>query len=392
MEIIDLIFFAILNLVLLFLGFVSYQRRKDYPANRNFFFFIIALVIWLMCNFLSSWLRDPFWAEFYLRLDLFFAPFTAFFVAFFLLNFPTAGKAYNLKYLILLLLPAFGTAYFSIGDRIVPNLVVTLEGIRYDYTWEFSLYALVIMAYMFTGFIALFLKYRKAFGLERLRILYILLGFSISGSLMLFFNLLLYPRVSSGLFRISTYFPLIMLLLTSYAIVRYRLLGVHFIIRWSVNKEFSPRLIKRRISRKLKNKFKRKKLAEILRKELRNFLGTRSIIILSFNEKNQEVSIKNSLDYQEIFDKIPINKTELFKKIKRENEIIIRDELKKNDQVILDEMYQYSAYIAFPLMKENQVVYLIFLGSKIKREHYTQEDVYYLEILKQEAEKILEHK
>jgi signal transduction histidine kinase len=97
-----------------------------------------------------------------------------------------------------------------------------------NYYWFYFIYT----SFFFTaGFYRLFKKYLKSIGIERLQILYLLLGYSVAANLAFITNLIL-PWV--GYFFVNwlgQVFTGIMVVFTSYAILRYRLMDIRIVTR-----------------------------------------------------------------------------------------------------------------------------------------------------------------
>ncbi len=221
--------FLNLSLGFFILFFGSGYRKK---INLIYFINIIAIVSWSIAMFIfrsASSETSLFWCT-----VLYITPtFIASTFLFFTYIFPTQIDSrvriktlliFTINIIIIILVAWPG---FIIKDVIVrPGL--EKEIIFTPYYIVYFLYTLIFFSH---GFTRLFIKYLRGSGLERLQIIYLLIGYATAANLAFVTNLIL-PWM--GIFAVNwlgQIFTVIMVAFTAYAILRYRLMDIRIVAR-----------------------------------------------------------------------------------------------------------------------------------------------------------------
>jgi len=165
----------------------------------------------------------------FLWLDFAVAPFGILFAFLFLFNFPDPNEKFNSR-LVLFSLPAILVSVLSFTDSIIKSLNIVSGQISFEFGPWFFLYALVLLAYIFSGLIFQVIQYRKISGVGKIQIRYVLLGF-FALSLVVVFSLFFQNSVSRELFVMGNFSPIILVLFIFYAMVRYHLMDVWVVLR-----------------------------------------------------------------------------------------------------------------------------------------------------------------
>ncbi|MBU0636850.1 MAG: ATP-binding protein [Patescibacteria group bacterium] len=221
---------SIIGVLMIVLGFSVFRKNKKLSTNILFFIFSTSLAIWGFFNFLETWIKVPELAKLFLRLDFSFAPIVAFFTFLFLFNFPHPNKNIN-KFSVAFFFPIVLAFFLSFNGFVVQNISITDNKLGFDFGGWFALYALIIIAYIFSGLFFQLHQYRKAIGVVRLQIRYVLFGFLTTAIIITIFNLFLQNRISEQLFRIGNFSPIILISCITYSIVAHQLMDIKLIMR-----------------------------------------------------------------------------------------------------------------------------------------------------------------
>ncbi|HCU70484.1 MAG TPA: hypothetical protein DIC35_01870 [Candidatus Moranbacteria bacterium] len=208
------------------LGFIVYYQQKKSFTNKLFLLFTISLVTWVNFNFFENWVKDESLAKIFLKLDFMSAPIGVFFISLFLVNFPRPESRITLKKSLFLFAPAFLASSFAASDLIIKDVFFENDKIGfYDGTF-FYLYALVIVGYSFFGLGVLSWRIKKSNKKEKKQMKLILWGFSIMLVFFMVFNLVLQNYVSKVIFRVNTFSPILLIVITGYAIYKHQLFNI----------------------------------------------------------------------------------------------------------------------------------------------------------------------
>ncbi|NIN92582.1 GAF domain-containing protein [bacterium] len=226
-----LVLFVIISL--LTLGGLSYFSNSRGKVNRLFASMALWAAIWAASNFLESEVRNPTIASFLLRLDFASAALLAYFFLLFCVNFPNPSPRWkNKEYIVLI--PAVFLAVISFSPLIVKDIGAYRGGLQLQFGRGnlFWIYGLCLFGYMALGCTSLVIKWRKFSGIPKVQVSYVLLGLSLSAFPALFINLVLSQiiELSLTISRLGIYGILFFAVLTTYAVVTYRLMNINVAI------------------------------------------------------------------------------------------------------------------------------------------------------------------
>lgn len=210
------------------LGFYTFLKGLKKFINIVFLFFSLSIAGWSIFTFYSfHFAGDIVWA----KLAFSSPTFLICFLLIFLINLNNRNN--KIKYLSLLfLLPTIILNFFIFNNKIVKS-VVFKNDVMISVAGDFyNLFVSYILFYLFLLIFAVLIKYKNSFGIERLRIKFIIFGillFIIPGTIT---NLIL-PAFFDIRFLnlIGPSFSIFMVAFISYAIVRYRLMDIYFVFR-----------------------------------------------------------------------------------------------------------------------------------------------------------------
>ena len=227
-------FIAAINLLLGF--FVLLRNIKKIP-NVFFFMLTLSLSAWSIVSFFEDEVASISLAKVLVDIDFSLALMMVFFFAAFCLYFPTSYFKKRLTP-ILLSLVAFATTIAAALGLFIESVEKNQDTASLSYTvsQSFWIYALVVMAYVLLGVYVLIRKMRATAGSNRTQIRYVFYGLTISAFLVIATNLLL-PRLidtSATITRVGIYSFLIFTVITTYAIVKHRLMDIRMVVARSV--------------------------------------------------------------------------------------------------------------------------------------------------------------
>ena len=218
------------------LAFILYFKSPRRLANRAFFLFLVCIVVWVISNSLENEPLLAKYAELLLRIDFVVAPWIFYFFAVFCLDFPEPFARLSMSRLVLLSVPITVMSISSFSNMVINNIGLHNEVVRFEPGRLYVLYSVTIFGYAIVACSIQILKYVRFRGIKRAQILYVLVGFSVSAFIATITNLIM-PLVlgpSISLARLGISGVLVLTTLTSYAIVKYRLMDVTVIIRKSL--------------------------------------------------------------------------------------------------------------------------------------------------------------
>ncbi len=217
-------------------SFILLRNLKD-RANTFFAAFTIFVGLWSLglAGFIFS--RDSsvalWWAKEYYAA----AALIAFSFLGFSLNFTNRARKFTTIQKLLALIPVAAILAMIFAD---PSLM--LAGIRY-HEWGkevilnrvgYSLYSLYFILYVSLGFIVIVNAWRKAIGIQKIYLRYILTGLTVAFGLGATFNLF-YPAFGNYKYIwVGPLFTLVYVSTVSYAIIRHKLFDVRLIVARSI--------------------------------------------------------------------------------------------------------------------------------------------------------------
>lgn len=217
------------SILLFFMGLVVYRKNRKSTINILFFLFSVSAAIWSMLSFLENLIVDAELAEIILRFDFFFGGVLLFFAFLFLFNFPNVNRKFN-WFIPMFMLPVLFISLFSFSNQLIYNVGVGSDGIFFDFGPLFLVYAVILLAGILSGIANQIIQYFKVSGVGRMQIKYVLLGFVVVAITALF-NLFFQNSLPLDIFRLVNFSPLFLFACIFYAIVKYHLMDIRFIIR-----------------------------------------------------------------------------------------------------------------------------------------------------------------
>lgn len=222
----NLVIILFINVTMIGLGYVVFSKGKSSITNQSFFLFTISFIVWLSFNFLSTWLSNDNLAIISTRLDLSTAPMAAFFLTFFLINYPDSSKKLNGWRFLILFLPMLATSILTAFGFVAKNISITQGEIRFEEGPLYLFYASIISIYLSVGFLRLYLRFRISEGVEKKHLKIVIIGFGITIFILLLFNLMLQNFIPTKIYQLSSFSPLILVIFTGYAIIRHQLFNI----------------------------------------------------------------------------------------------------------------------------------------------------------------------
>ncbi len=231
---IDAFFVSTLIIIYIVLGLAVYLRKPDGKINRIFGFLILFLLLWLTSNYLENEQISYQAREIFLKLDFAFAIIIGYYFLRFCNNFPKVIEAKNKK--LLLFLPVGVFAGLSITNLVIIKISILKGTIVFEPGLLFVPYALVLIGYFGTGIAVLLRKVKSVRKIERSKIIYVLLGLTLSSTIAIIVDLLLpqFIVIKKEVARIGIYGLIFFTGFTAYAIVKHRLMDIRLLVLKSV--------------------------------------------------------------------------------------------------------------------------------------------------------------
>ncbi len=205
------------------LGLLVYFNNPKNKTNKSFAVLTFWIAIWITSNFLENEPFDQKLATLFLKIDFASASILAYFWFLFCLNFPQSYEQSKIKK-ILLLTPTIIFTILPFSSLVIYNIKFTEDTIHFNFGHLYPLYVVYIFSYLIIGGCGnLILKYKRTHGLQKIQILYVLLGFSISALIAIIINLFLQKLLPVELFRTGIYGAIFLVGFTTYAIIKKKL-------------------------------------------------------------------------------------------------------------------------------------------------------------------------
>lgn len=219
----------------LFLGGLVYRKSSSNKTNIYFAMMLLVIVLWSIITFYEEDVKSQQLVNLLVSSDFALAGLIGFCFFQFAKNFPRqqTKDQDKAKYFII---PAIIIIILSFTKLIVREVTFYQDGIRVESGSLYILYAVYLLAYILFGFITLFIKLRKATGIEKVQISYMFWGLGLTAIIAVTTNLILpqVMHVAKELSRVGIYSFLIFSSFTAYAIVRHRLLDIRAVISRSI--------------------------------------------------------------------------------------------------------------------------------------------------------------
>lgn len=431
---------ALLNF---FLGLMVYFSGPKKTVNKVYVWNIVFIIGWITAMFFyRSAVQEMgiFWCTFLYVIPTFIASSFLFFTY----VFPSQKE----KKLWWRALTIFGINLALVVLIAIPDLMIKEVNIRQGLEKEIIFSKLYILYFLYTlfffsyGFFRLFLKYRQADRMERLQIIYLLIGYALAANLAFVTNLTMPWLGYFFLNWLGQVFTVFMVAFTSYAIIAHRFMDIKLVMRrysvylasltsilivavgikyifdryladytiWAdffillisvsvypairnrfyrlANKYFFSSLydsgeVIAALSDKLRSTLETKIIFGFISETLTNAFHAKAIGVLTYNEggKKYLLNYNNGFDVgqQEEFDEDK-DLNEFF--IKR-NRLIVTDDIKKQfkNNKTLELLLKIGVEILAPLNVKDKTIGLIALGKKESGDMYNEEDLKVLEVV-----------
>ncbi|MDP3685290.1 MAG: ATP-binding protein [bacterium] len=230
------LFLVVGSLTIFLLGILVYRRNWKSVSYRIFFFLCTVFAVWAVANYISFRVETEVAALWWVRLVMFLAVLQG--VPFFLLvhTFPRSTFALSKRTVIGLLLAMCVAMAVTLTPLVFSRVeLVTGEPPHPTAGPGILIFILVTIGPIFAGLWVLVRKFGKAQGLEKNQLQYLLLGALSMYALIIIFNFLFVQLFRSTIFvPFAPFFMLPFVASTAYAITRYRMMDIRFVVVRSV--------------------------------------------------------------------------------------------------------------------------------------------------------------
>lgn len=222
------------------LGLTVYLKNPKSWTNRFFAFMALIYTLYPIANTISLHPLIPSASHnlFWIRMDLFLGSFMASSLLMFAHTFPGKKITMGRKYLIFIGIIVLGNAIMSWTPLFFPSVYYP-EGA----TTAVTTMGPMIMFYLFSffgmsiaSFVILLKKYKNTRGVEKIKVLYLLIGISatlfLTGIMVIFFVAVLNY---TGTVFLGPIFPIILMSFTAYSIIKHKFLDIEPIIARAVS-------------------------------------------------------------------------------------------------------------------------------------------------------------
>lgn len=221
----------------LFVGFFIYLRNPKRTENQVFFLLTTTLSLWIATLYFYYSATDPQWLLFLGRINFAFPTLTVYYLFRFIYNFPDQSIKFTRVVTILIdvlaYLMTFLAAFTPFIDR--NEILVGTQRIV-DYGPMYNLWLIYFAGLPIFALVLLFVKLRKAKGISKSQLSYLLAGTSLAYFFGLTTNVIL-PYLF-GIYSLQPMGPLGTLFLTgltAYAIIRHKFLDITAIVARAVS-------------------------------------------------------------------------------------------------------------------------------------------------------------
>ncbi|MFH1598050.1 MAG: histidine kinase N-terminal 7TM domain-containing protein [Patescibacteria group bacterium] len=228
-----LLFLSVLVALALFLLaiFVLWRNPKS-KTNLFFSIFCFTVTLWTVANYFSLSVVSPSLMLFWIRVVMALAVILSILFLLFINTFPSSKiqlsnkKLFSLIFLgILTIIICFTPLLFK-SLKLVDGQRTPVPGLG------ISVFIIVAIGSIIYGFILLVIKFRKSIGLRKAQLRYLLVGFLLMFLLVLIFNFAFVVFFDNPSFiSLGPIFSLPFIILTTFAIIKHRLMGIRLIIR-----------------------------------------------------------------------------------------------------------------------------------------------------------------
>ncbi len=218
---------ALVGILNLTLGLSALIKTKRQTSAFYYFLITIITVLWILPLGLLEYATTDGYHMLFARFAFIGPTFLPLALYGFISNFPRSSKKEHDP--LLLFFAAMGLVFLSVallGSNFITGFRESSAGIEFDYGYQYTVYFVYLAGGIFYLLGWMYMKYRKAQGLDQLRLKYLLTGFVLSAAGALVTNMLL-PML--GMDTVSSFGPVSTLFLfyfTTQAIIYHRLFDI----------------------------------------------------------------------------------------------------------------------------------------------------------------------
>lgn len=222
------------------LGLFIFLKDRKNEINKSFSILLFLISFWAFSFLMFVFVRSPEWVLFWRRITPCGSALIAGYFLYFSIVFPKGKTPLSFFQKIFVLGPGYIFAVLSIfSPLLVDSFVATDPKYTFLGTPNFGplykVFTAYLMLYFSYALFCLFFKFLKSEKQEKLQIFYVLIGMGLSTIAGITVSLLLPIFGVSQLFTVGPPFTLIMTGFITYAIVKYRLLGIEDFLSRGLN-------------------------------------------------------------------------------------------------------------------------------------------------------------
>lgn len=223
----------------LWLSVLAFRRWGSGKAMRRFGFLLFATAAWLSIGFFQTYLPEvenldtPRLYNFLGQSDFALASIISFLLASFAIHFPIGNKNFGARKELFLFVPPFILSILSYFNYFFSEGRLDREPEQYYPTYWLYISVLIIY-FILIGLAVLIKKYLAMSGIQKLQLKYIVVSYGTSICFLLFLSI---ANAIDNMDIITDFWisnaALIFVTVSAYAVLKYRLLGIRFILRKS---------------------------------------------------------------------------------------------------------------------------------------------------------------
>ncbi len=217
---------------IIIIGLISLRANAQAFLNRAFCYFSISTALWALIVFFENTTKSARLASILTRSDFFMAALAMMFWVLFSWSFKHLGKKPAGWRLALIFSAGLIIALGAFTNLFIKNIHIE-EAVAFDPGPLFLLYVAYLLAMSATALTLTAQKYFRSKAVERARALYVLVGFFLTIITILITNVV-YPQIwrpSVSVSRIGNSGLFFMMAFSAYAVLRYRLMNVTFVLK-----------------------------------------------------------------------------------------------------------------------------------------------------------------
>ena len=232
---IQIVITVVILVLNLFLGFLVLMNDFKKTTNKYFFLLVLFLDFWIVCNFWADQVKNQNIAGLLTRSDFATGLITAAFFCLFSFHFPQPDKNVKKWFQWTILIPVFVLSILSY-TRLIIDIKFYPGGVSYNPKTLFYLYVLLLIFFLFISLYNFLKNYKKTVGIERARLIYLLVGLIITFLIALITNLVIpnfvnKDNITFTIFsRIGIFGTIFFIVFTTYGIVKKQLFDIRVIL------------------------------------------------------------------------------------------------------------------------------------------------------------------